>query len=192
MLQDWGVTPRGAGAALSKHGGVSWPFFFLKEYIPSKLARTQMWSIPLLSDCWWVFKYKKKGRTRVSLSPEVFHSAAIPLISGWWDKKPDLAYTDSLRHTWKNKSSIKSVRFGFLFQTLLLQEHKPDKNFPYSDNSPCRSVTSKFPLVFSYTQCWKVQHFWPASESLLRKFTSFPSLTEYFTNSPTSSSSTVA
>jgi len=35
---------------------------------------------------------------------------------------------------------------------------------PCSDNSPCRSVTSKFPLVFSYTQCWKGQHFWPASE----------------------------
>lgn len=63
---------------------------------------------------------------------------------------------------------------------------------PCSDNSPCRSVTSKFPLVFSYTQCWKVQHFWPASESLLRKLISLPSLTEYFTNSPISSSSTVA
>ena len=60
---------------------------------------------------------------------------------------------------------------------------------PYS---PCMSVTSRQPRVFWSTQCWKVQHFCPASDSLLKKFISFPSLMEYFTNSPISSSSTVA
>lgn len=74
----------------------------------------------------------------------------------------------------------------------VLQAHSTPRAWGKLLSSPCMSVTRRQPPVFWYTQCWKVQHFWPASDSLLKKLISFPSLIEYFTNSPISSSSTVA